>query len=181
MSVCISCGCEDRKACVDSDNNPCSWVRLERSLRVGVCSMCPDAISRWDAGDKTIEIYAGKYFGLYVSQTVLGEQLEIRRPKVAMVTDEPTSLGLTFKQSPVVTLLIGEASYPGGKVEIHLTEENNKPVFVVREPTQRTMCCRLVRTSVGVVALSDDNATPISELLIPTEAVNELLALVTND
>lgn len=181
MSVCLSCGCEDRKACVDSNGNPCSWVRVDRSLGLGACSMCPESVSRWDVGDKTIEIYAGKYFGLYVTKTQLGEQLEIRRPQVALVADDPSSLGLTFKHPMVVTLLIAEASYPGGKIEIHLTDENNKPVFAINDSTQRTMCSRLVRTAAGVVALSEDNATPIPALTIPTKAVEALLELVTND
>ena len=57
IAQCIGCGCDDNHACYDEiADNPCHWVRLDRSAGLGVCSACPDDVPRWDAGDRTIAV-----------------------------------------------------------------------------------------------------------------------------
>lgn len=50
LAVCIGCGCDDVHACVGG----CSWVRLDQSAGLGVCSKCPGWIVKWDRGDRTL-------------------------------------------------------------------------------------------------------------------------------
>jgi hypothetical protein len=57
---CIGCGCDDLHACFDElAGTPCSWVRLDRSVELGVCSVCMDHVARWDAGDRVRATTAG--------------------------------------------------------------------------------------------------------------------------
>lgn len=44
---CIGCGCTDSHACVHEEV-PCHWLRLDRVNGKGVCSACPDYVSRFD-------------------------------------------------------------------------------------------------------------------------------------
>lgn len=45
---CIGCGCNDDYGC----DNGCSWVRLDRSKGLGVCSECEHRTSDWDNGKR---------------------------------------------------------------------------------------------------------------------------------
>jgi hypothetical protein len=45
--VCVSCGCSESSP--RADGSSCTWLRLDDVLGTGVCSGCPDAVSRWDA------------------------------------------------------------------------------------------------------------------------------------
>ena len=36
MATCVSCGCTDAQACP----NGCSWITVDRTLGMGVCSSC---------------------------------------------------------------------------------------------------------------------------------------------
>ncbi|MFT3819857.1 MAG: hypothetical protein QM750_19965 [Rubrivivax sp.] len=57
VSHCIECGCHDFAACVDeASGRPCSWLAVDRTLHLGVCSCCADALPRWKAGDRTIAV-----------------------------------------------------------------------------------------------------------------------------
>lgn len=57
VATCIGCGCDDEHACADDGTGaPCSWVRLERNDKMGVCSACPDHVERWDLGDRQTSI-----------------------------------------------------------------------------------------------------------------------------
>lgn len=57
ISVCITCGCDDLRACHDeATNQPCSWLRVDRQQRVGVCSACPDSVEAWDKGDRDVKV-----------------------------------------------------------------------------------------------------------------------------
>lgn len=49
-ATCIGCGCTDSRACAGG----CSWLRLDRHKRVGVCSQCEDDLARWVAGDRAL-------------------------------------------------------------------------------------------------------------------------------
>lgn len=50
ICVCIGCGCDDNHAC----DYGCGWVRLDEPDGTGVCSECPDSVSRWDAGERDL-------------------------------------------------------------------------------------------------------------------------------
>ncbi len=57
IAHCIECGCHDAAACWDEAvNQPCSWIRLNARAGLGVCSACPDAARRWDAGDRSVAV-----------------------------------------------------------------------------------------------------------------------------
>ena len=57
LAHCINCGCHDFAACYDEEaGEPCSWLAFDREAGVGVCSCCADAMSRWNAGDRTIAV-----------------------------------------------------------------------------------------------------------------------------
>lgn len=52
LATCIGCGCNDNHACWDAEaNQPCSWLRVNREIGLGVCSACPEHTDRWDLGD----------------------------------------------------------------------------------------------------------------------------------
>lgn len=51
VATCIACGCTDDRAC-ETALGPCSWLRVDRVLGVGVCSGCADAVAAWDAGER---------------------------------------------------------------------------------------------------------------------------------
>lgn len=56
-SNCIGCGCDDYHACIDDNNGqPCSWIRLDREIGLGVCSACPSYAERWDNGDRKLDV-----------------------------------------------------------------------------------------------------------------------------
>lgn len=49
MATCIGCGCDDLHGCWDEEANaPCHWLRVDRDLRLGVCSACPGYAQRWE-------------------------------------------------------------------------------------------------------------------------------------
>jgi hypothetical protein len=57
VATCIGCGCDDLHACWDDETNgPCSWVRVDRRAGLGVCSVCPGHVERWDRGDRKIAV-----------------------------------------------------------------------------------------------------------------------------
>jgi len=57
LSTCIECGCTDTNACWDDEAEaPCHWLAVDVAAGVGVCSACPDAQERWDAGDRAIAV-----------------------------------------------------------------------------------------------------------------------------
>ena len=57
LAVCIGCGCDDLHACWDDDASaPCTWLRLDRTAGLGVCSACPESTEAWDAGDLEIKV-----------------------------------------------------------------------------------------------------------------------------
>ncbi|KGC20326.1 hypothetical protein DM48_7914 [Burkholderia gladioli] len=46
IATCIGCGCDDDHACWDdAQDAPCSWVRVDYTAGLGVCSACPDLVS----------------------------------------------------------------------------------------------------------------------------------------
>ncbi len=59
IRFCIGCGCHEFDACIDPDTGgSCSWLATQRRVGqcavVGVCSACPDALKRWNAGDRKV-------------------------------------------------------------------------------------------------------------------------------
>ena len=59
LATCIGCACDDDHACVtqreDGEWGCRHWVRLDRDVGLGVCSICPGSdVSRWDAGDREV-------------------------------------------------------------------------------------------------------------------------------
>lgn len=45
VATCVGCGCDDNHACPFG----CSWLRVDRKKKVGVCSECPAEVRGWDA------------------------------------------------------------------------------------------------------------------------------------
>ena len=59
-ALCIGCGCDDFHACWDdAHESPCFWKRVDRRAGLGVCSACPECVSAWDAGDRTVRVPSG--------------------------------------------------------------------------------------------------------------------------
>ena len=57
LAHCIECGCHDLAACFDdSTGQPCSWLVVDRNLALGVCSACPEAMKRWNTGDRELAV-----------------------------------------------------------------------------------------------------------------------------
>jgi hypothetical protein len=57
IAHCIECGCHDLAACHDgATDGPCSWLAVDYSAKLGVCSACPDGLERWNAGDRNIAV-----------------------------------------------------------------------------------------------------------------------------
>lgn len=46
IAICIGCGCDDDHAC----RGGCSWLAVDRSDGLGVCSGCPQELPRWNHG-----------------------------------------------------------------------------------------------------------------------------------
>ncbi|WP_152633155.1 hypothetical protein [Aliarcobacter butzleri] len=42
-TICVNCGCSDYRACSDG----CSWIDMESSESLGICSNCKDALDKW--------------------------------------------------------------------------------------------------------------------------------------
>lgn len=59
IATCIECGCNDNHACWDEEAGmPCTWLEVDRTAGLGVCSACPEALERWNAGDREIAVPA---------------------------------------------------------------------------------------------------------------------------
>ncbi len=57
IATCIGCGCDDMHACEDlNTGGPCSWLRVDYTIGRGVCSACPEDVTRWDAGDHELAV-----------------------------------------------------------------------------------------------------------------------------
>jgi len=57
VATCIGCGCDDGHACWNEVTElPCSWLRVDRGRGLGVCSSCPEHVSRWETGDMTFNV-----------------------------------------------------------------------------------------------------------------------------
>jgi hypothetical protein len=57
MCQCIGCGCDDLHACAsETTGQPCSWLRVDDDQHLGVCSECPEALERWDSGDRAFAV-----------------------------------------------------------------------------------------------------------------------------
>lgn len=57
ISTCIGCGCDDDQVCLDeytANKQPCSWIRVDRGVGIGVYSACPEYAARWDSGGKQL-------------------------------------------------------------------------------------------------------------------------------
>jgi hypothetical protein len=52
VAKCIGCGCDDLHACRPGG---CCWLRVDRELKVGVCSNCEDFLVAWDAGVRVLK------------------------------------------------------------------------------------------------------------------------------
>lgn len=48
IAYCIGCGCNDLNAC----SSGCSWHRLDRGTKLGVCNQCKHRVSDWDNGKR---------------------------------------------------------------------------------------------------------------------------------
>ena len=48
-AVCIGCGCRDSHACIDTTfGEPCFWIKVDRTLKIGVCSSCEHKIEEYE-------------------------------------------------------------------------------------------------------------------------------------
>jgi len=59
-ATCIGCGCDDSHACIDSFEEPCGWLIVDRREARGVCSRCPNHLARWKAGDRVLSALAAR-------------------------------------------------------------------------------------------------------------------------
>ncbi len=49
VAVCIGCGCTDNRACIDQTfGTPCSWLKVDRKLLIGVCSHCEHKLEEFE-------------------------------------------------------------------------------------------------------------------------------------
>ena len=56
-AICIGCGCDDQHACWDERaGQPCSWLTVDRESGLGVCSVCPGDLRRWERGDREVAV-----------------------------------------------------------------------------------------------------------------------------
>lgn len=61
IAHCIACGCDDFHACHEKDSgDACHWLEVDYSAGVGVCSGCPEALTRWEAGDREVRMLVAK-------------------------------------------------------------------------------------------------------------------------
>jgi len=61
IALCIECGCRDDAACVDEvTDEACRWLEVDYAAGVGVCSSCPAAVERWNAGDRQLAVHLPK-------------------------------------------------------------------------------------------------------------------------
>jgi hypothetical protein len=47
-ATCIGCGCTDMSACLPLVGDPCHWLRVDRELKIGVCSECEHKIGEFE-------------------------------------------------------------------------------------------------------------------------------------
>ncbi|MBT0960313.1 hypothetical protein [Denitromonas iodatirespirans] len=60
----IACGYTDLCACWDdAAAEPCTWLMVDRETGLGVCSACPEALTRWQAGDLSVAVPADPNLG----------------------------------------------------------------------------------------------------------------------
>lgn len=53
VATCIACSCTDLEAC---EPFGCYWLRVDRHLKVGVCSECPEAVPAWERGERRVRV-----------------------------------------------------------------------------------------------------------------------------
>lgn len=61
IAKCVGCGCDDLHACISDDQLPCHWLRLDRTLGLGVCSECPGDLTEWDASEHHFKLQNDKH------------------------------------------------------------------------------------------------------------------------
>lgn len=60
IAVCIGCDCDDLHACYDMKHDrPCSWLKVDYSRAVGVCSACEEHLTRWESEYQAPEPHYG--------------------------------------------------------------------------------------------------------------------------
>lgn len=80
VASCIGCHCDDNAACVHPDTEkPCHWLRVDRELGKGVCSMCPGYVKGWDQGG---------LMRVDDSDSLIQEQGDIEESEQALVATE---------------------------------------------------------------------------------------------
>lgn len=80
--ICTGCGCTDTRSCWDDAKGaPCHWERLDDDAQLGACSACPDAVSRWDAGDRTLGEPADPVDALTAPYDAMVSQLQAMRTR----------------------------------------------------------------------------------------------------
>ncbi|TXT26451.1 MAG: hypothetical protein FD131_4165 [Rhodocyclaceae bacterium] len=76
-ATCIGCGCTDTRACWDETaDQPCHWLVVDYRAGLGVCSVCPDDLSRWENGDRTIAVPVEQFMNETVNEGSLEFALE---------------------------------------------------------------------------------------------------------
>ena len=84
LSYCIQCGCHDLAACHDpSSDGPCSWLAVDREQLRGVCSACPDALTRWRTGDRSFAEPAQPKRQASTAQTLIAGTADRPTPVIA--------------------------------------------------------------------------------------------------
>lgn len=60
-ATCIGCGCTDSHACLPLVGNPCHWLKVDRKLKLGVCSECEHKLEEFER--RVAENLEGKKVG----------------------------------------------------------------------------------------------------------------------
>ncbi len=93
IAHCIECGCLDFAACHDpASDGPCGWLVVDRVAGVGVCSACPQALPRWNAGDRTANYVVRSDLLGFLGASAAGTHFLLRTPRVDLPF-EPDDMG----------------------------------------------------------------------------------------
>lgn len=55
LAFCIECRCHDMAACETEADGACYWLDVDYEIAAGVCSACPEALDRWNSGERKLK------------------------------------------------------------------------------------------------------------------------------
>lgn len=151
LAFCIGCGCDDLHACVDDDDEPCSWLTVDYPAGRGVCSCCEAHLARWNAGDRSMVMLVAKItkegevdpyyfeknaFGIFPSFLDVGAGDKFSVEWLDMSVDEfealPQFEHIRLAQRWLSEVLAASAEGRGGEVLAHQAEADRLAAEVVK-------------------------------------------------